>query len=133
MDFQRASRRFNRVIAVSMGFFLLACLALSWAGGFRSIPEPVLWAASIIPVAALLTPVWAQWRFINEIDEFLRSIQLRAIFVGLAVVLVVASAWGFVEMYVDATTVSMYWLNPVYWVTYAIASTYFLRRDGVAL
>jgi hypothetical protein len=130
MSYKQANRRFTSTIAVSMAVFLGACLALTWANKFTDTPKPLLWFACILPVVALLTPVWAQWRFINEIDEYLRSIQLKAIFLGLAALLLLASAWGFVEMYVGAPPVSMFWLNPVYWVAYSIGATYLMWREG---
>ena len=78
-------------------------------------------------------PIWALWRYIGEVDEFLRSLQLKAILCGLAVMLPLASSWGYVEMFFDAPQISMYWLNPIFWIAYAMGLTYFLRRDGVEL
>jgi hypothetical protein len=131
MNHKQANRRFITVTVTSMAVFVGACLVLAWADEVSAVPSPILWIGSIIPVTALLTPVWAHWRYLNEIDEFLRSIQLKAIFGGLAVLLVLASSWGFVELYIDAPTISMFWLNPIYWIAYSVGAAYFSRSGGV--
>jgi hypothetical protein len=131
MNHKQANRRFVTVTITSMAVFVSVCLVLARADDVSAVPPPVLWIGSVIPVAALLTPVWAHWRYLNEIDEFLRSIQLKAIFGGLGVLLVLASSWGFVELYIDAPKISMFWLNPLYWIAYSVGAVYFSRREGV--
>jgi|GEM_PF-933758 hypothetical protein len=131
MRYRDANRRYVTVTAIATTVLLIACLGLAWAESSAALPTYVLWMATAIPVAALLTPLWALWRYLNEIDEFLRSIQLNAILCGLAALLLVASTWGFVEIYIDAPQVSMFWLNPIFWVTYSIATVILSRREGI--
>jgi hypothetical protein len=48
---------------------------------------------SIIPIVSMLVMFWGHWRFINEIDEFMRSVQIKALLFGLACILVYSTAW----------------------------------------
>ncbi|KKB08532.1 hypothetical protein VE25_18655 [Devosia geojensis] len=125
-----SNRRFVTVTAVSMAIFLLFSLVLRWAEETDAVSTPLLWIGSILPIAALLTPLWALWRYLWEIDEYLRSIQLKAIFFGLTVLLLLASAWGYFELFVDAAGIPMFWLNPIYWAAYSIGALYFSRLEG---
>ncbi len=130
MTHQQARRRFTAVLALSMAVFLLSSLALAWADNALELPAFMPWLLVMVPIVAFLTPLWAQWRYLNELDEYLRSLEMRAIFVGLAAILVLASSWGYAELYIDGPRLQMYWLNPVYWIVYSIASTMLNYREG---
>ena len=133
MMYKQANRRFLTVMMSAMALFLLFSLLIDWSNRNLELAAPILWAASLVPIAALLTTLWAHWRFVTEIDEFLRSIQIKAIFVGLAVIRILVSSWGYLERYVDAPTLPMFWLNPIYWIAYSCAAMVFSRREGAPL
>ncbi len=130
MTHKQARRRFTAVLAVSMAAFLLASLGLAWADKNLQLPFFAPWLLVVVPVVALLVPLWAQWRYLGDIDEYLRSLELKAIFAGLVIVLVAASGWGYAELYIDVPHIEMYWLNPLYWIAYSIASTTLFYREG---
>ena len=121
MTHQQARRRFTTILIVSMALFVAVSLGLAWAGGAPQVPPVLSWLLAAIAVVALLTPLWAQWSYLGGIDEYLRSLELRAIFAGLVTILLVASGWGYVELYLDGARLQMYWLNPLYWIVYSIA------------
>ncbi|MCS6758787.1 MAG: hypothetical protein MO852_06960 [Candidatus Devosia euplotis] len=58
------------------------------------------------------------------------SIQVKAIFVGLTVLLLLASGWGYFEPFADIPGIPMLWLNPVYWFTYGLSALFFSRAEG---
>ena len=130
MTHQQARRRFTTVLIVSMGLFLLASIGLGFAHKNLDLPLFLPWLLVIVPIVALLTPLCAQWRYLNDIDEYLRSLEIRAIFIGLVAVLMAASAWGYAELFIDGPSVPMYWLNQLYWVAYAVASVVLNAREG---
>ena len=132
MTYQNARRRFLITIAISMTVFLLASIALGWAAKSAFLPNYVLWILVLVPVLALLAPLRAQWRYLGELDEYLRNLEVRAIFASLAVLLILASGWGYVELYLDAPSLPLYWLNPVYWVAYSVGSMFVAMREARA-
>jgi hypothetical protein len=132
MTNEQATRRYFSVLIPGGILFLGLSYGLKLVGNAGLLPEAVLGGAALVPAALLVGMFWAHWRYINEIDEFLRSIQIKAAFVGLTVVMTIATAWGYVELYVEGPALSIYWLNPIYWLTYGVAAVTITRRYGDA-
>jgi len=130
MTNQQATRRYYSVLIPAMIAFVAASFGVKMADNAALLPPAGLYAAALVTVALLLSAHWAQWRYMNEIDEFLRSIQIKAALAGLAVVMTTATGWGFLEFYAEAPALSVFWLNPLFWVAYSIAVVIFSSRDG---
>ena len=130
MSNEKAARRYLSVLIPSTLAFLVASFALKAADNAALLPVPALYGLSIIPVGLMLGMFWSHWRYMNEIDEFLRSIQVKGAFSGLIVVMVVATGWGWLEFYAEAPRLSIFWLNPLYWIAYSGAVIVFTPRDG---
>lgn len=132
MTQEQASRRYLGVLIPATVVFLAASYGIKLADNAAMLPPPALYAVAIVPIAALLGMFWAHWRYMHEIDEFLRSIQVKAAFAGLVIVLTIASGWGYLEFYAEVAPLSIYWLNPLYWIVYSIAAVIFTLRSGAA-
>ena len=130
MTQEQANRRYLSVLIPATIVFVAASYGIKLADNAAVLPPWVLYAAAIVPIAALLGMFWAHWRYMREIDEFLRSIQVKAAFAGLVIVLTIASAWGYLEFYAEVAPLSIYWLNPLYWIVYSIAVVIFTLRSG---
>ena len=130
MTNDRATRRYLGVLVPATIVFLGASFALKAADNADILSPLALYAVSIIPVRIMLGMFWAHWRYMNEIDEFLRSIQFKGAFVGLVTILTVATGWGWLEFYAAAPQLSIFWLNPLYWIVYSIAVLWFTPRGG---
>jgi hypothetical protein len=126
----RASRRYLTVLVPAAIAFVVVSFALSAADNADMLPLQALYVVSVVPVGIMLGMFWAHWRYMNEIDEFLRSIQMKGAFAGLVSILTVATGWGWLEMFADAPQVSIFWLNPLYWIIYSVAVTWLTPRDG---
>jgi len=130
MNVNRAARRYHMGFIPAMTVFLAGSLGLVWLDA-NADPGPWIMAAlAVIPVVALLSMFWLHWRFMQDVDEFLRKIQVNSILCAAAVVLAIATGWGYMENFVDAPALSVFWLNPIFWATYGIAATIFTRREG---
>ena len=132
MTNERATRRYFGVLVPAAIVFLATSYGIKLIGNADLLPPAGLYAIALVPVAVLLSLFWAHWRYMTEIDEFLRSIQIKAAFAGFAIVLVIASGWGFLEFYADVPALSIFWLNPIFWVAYAIAAVILNLRYGRA-
>ena len=130
MTQEQANRRYLSVLIPATIVFVAASYGIKLADNAAVLPPWMLYAAAIVPIAALLGMFWAHWRYMREIDEFLRSIQVKAAFAGLVIVLTIASAWGYLEFYAEVAPLSIYWLNPLYWIVYSIAVVIFTLRSG---
>ena len=118
------------LLVPAMIVFIASTLGIVWAEDNLALPAAAFYALTMVPIAALLSTYWALWRFITEIDEFLRMIQIKSIIIGLIAVMVVITGWGLMEIYADAPALGIFWLNPVFWVAYAIAALIITKRDG---
>lgn len=130
MTVERATRRYFVLLVPAMLVFMSSTLGIVWAEDNLALPAAASYALTIVPIAALFSTYWALWRFIAEIDEFLRLIQIKSIIIGLIVVMMVITGWGLMEIYADAPALGIFWLNPVFWVAYAIAALIITKRDG---
>ena len=130
MTSDQAMCRYLTVIIPAAIAFVGVSFVLKAADNANVLPLPALYAVSIVPVGIMLGMFWAHWRYMGEIDEFLRSIQVKGAFAGLIFVLTVATGWGWLEMFADAPQLSIFWLNPLYWIIYSIAVMWFTPRDG---
>ncbi|MFC0008506.1 hypothetical protein [Devosia nitrariae] len=130
MTNEQATRRYFTVLVPATIMFLGSSLAVKLLDEAGVLPLPGLYAVAVIPIVAMLVPFWAHWRYMSEIDEFLRSVQLKAMFAGLALVMSLASSWGYLEFYAGAPELSVFWLNPIYWIAYAVAAAALTLRYG---
>lgn len=129
MNEKRATRRYHMGFVPAMIVFMGGTLGLVWLDANSRLSGPYLMALTAVPILALLSMFWLHWRFMQEIDEFLRRIQINALLSGAAVVLVIATGWGYLEKFVDAPALSVFWLNPIFWAAYGIAATIFTIRE----
>lgn len=134
---RRATRRFLWVMAPAMLVVLAASLGLDWLEGTLSgksaETSALLVALAVVPIAALLCTFWAMWRFVMEVDEFLRLIQVKALLIGALTVLVAATGWGYLEAHAGAAALPVFWLNPLFWLGYALAAGVMTWRAGYPL
>ena len=130
MTHEQATRRYFKVFIPSMVGYLAGSVGTVWAADHLSLPPFAIYVLASIPILAMLVVFWGHWRFINEIDEFLRSIQINAVLFGIACVMVVATGWGTLEMLADAPKLQVFWLMPIFWVSYSAAALVLTKREG---
>jgi cytochrome bd-type quinol oxidase subunit 2 len=93
-----AYRTFGIRMVVTVG----VCVFVFSAGSriFRSVPleTPALWLLGLVTAVPVLGFVWIMARYLaEETDEYLRHLAIMSALIGLAVVLVVATVWGWLE------------------------------------
>ena len=130
MNVKQATRRYYAVFVPVMLVFLASSLGIFWLDSVNAASDGVLAILAVIPIAAILSMFWIHWRYMQDIDEFLRQIQMKGMMVGAAVALGAGTAWGYLEMYADAPPISVFWINPLFWVAYAVATMIFSKREG---
>jgi len=130
MTTEQATRRYFQIFIPSMVGYLAGTLATIWAADHMDLPPFALYGLAGVPIFAMLCMFWGHWRFINEIDEFLRTIQIKAVLFGIASVLVVATGWGTLEMLADAPKLQVFWLLPIFWTSYSAAAGVLTKRAG---
>lgn len=117
----QATRRYFVVLMPAALVFLAACFTAASLDKYGVSSTVPLYALITIAVGALFFTFWALWRFINEIDEFLRAIQLNGLLFGLLFIMMVATGWGLLEEYGNVPKLPVFWLNPMFWLAYSAA------------
>lgn len=124
MTEKQATRRYFKIFIPAMIVYLL------WVFWIHSLEEKFsLWAIelysmSIIPIGALFFVFWGHWRFIGEIDEFMRSVQIKALLFGLACILAFSTAWWMFEDLANAPVFELSAIMPIFAVCYSVAVVY---------
>ena len=110
-----ATRRYNRRMLIwSLGYVL--CLGTAMT--VRNYLDPqgtLLWGIAVLPSMPMIFFVWTLARYVvEEEDEYLRYRQTSAALIGLALVLLVGTLWGFLETFGVAPHVPAWWVVPVW-------------------
>jgi hypothetical protein len=95
-----AMLRYNRrMLVVSFGYLLALFVTLGVTRRFE-MHGPLLWAMAILPTVPIFGMILAMGRLlVEETDEYQRMRLVRASLVATGLVLVLASLWGFLEMF----------------------------------
>ena len=110
-----ATRRYNRRMLIwSVGYVLCLGIAMT-VRNYLDPQGPLLWAIALLPSAPMIFFVWTLARYvIEEEDEYLRYRQTSAALIGLALVLLAGTLWGFLETFGVAPHVPAWWVVPVW-------------------
>lgn len=95
-----ATLRYNRRILVMSFGYLLALFAALGITRQVNVEGPLLWVLAILPTIPITGMIVTMGRFlVEETDEYQRMRMVRASLVATGLVLVLASLWGFLEMF----------------------------------
>ena len=130
MSEKNTRRRYSKVFNPAFAVYMPSALCAVYFGQRADFPPMVLYAMVAVSVGALLIMIGARWRLINELDEFLRLIEVRSLMVGLSVVLILAASWGLLEMAIEVPRFPLFHILTVFCFVYGPATIFFAKRDG---
>ncbi len=110
-----AVRRYNRgMLAASMAYILGMGVAV-WLTRQAGVEGDVLWVIAFLPILPIFAMIWVMARYITEEDdEYLRHLAMMANMGGLALLMGLASLWGFFEEFALVPHVSGWWSVPIW-------------------
>lgn len=110
-----ALRRYNRRALTAMAVYMVAMIAGGNLHDRVAPGSPLLWIVALVPMAPLLAMIWAMYRYYHEEDdEFLRHRAIIGALVGLVMVLVLGTVWGFLEMFALVPHLWNWWVFPAW-------------------
>lgn len=130
MTTKQATRRYFIIFIPAMIVYLGGTFGIKWITDHTNWPSVILYGVVAIPIIAALSMFWAHWRYINDVDEFLRMIQIKAMFFALATVMSIATGWGILEAYIGVPRLEILWLNPIFWASYGLSAALITKREG---
>lgn len=93
-----AIRRYNRGMLAASLAYILGMGAAVWLTGAMGLEGNILWLIAFLPVVPIFAMIWVMARYIiDEEDEYLRHLAVMANMGGLALLMGLASLWGFFE------------------------------------
>jgi len=128
-----AIRTYNlRMLVCSVVYALTWLIASSAYGSFEA-GSAALWAIAIVPLVPIIGMIWAMARYLlDEEDEYLRFRAVQGALVGLALVLVAGTVWGFLEMFELVPHVWVWAVFPLWAIGLGIGMTLNLKTGETA-
>ena len=110
-----ALRVYNRRVLFVMALYMLAMIGGGNLHHQFEAGSPMLWVLAIAPLLPLMGMIWAMYRYyLDEDDEYLRHKAVTGALVGLVLVLVFGTVWGFLEMYGLVGHIWNWWVFPLW-------------------
>ncbi len=109
----RAMRDYNRRFLIASALYALMMLGAGGLTNVIAVDSPAMWLLAITPMLPAFGMIWAMTRYLREeTDEYQRYKAVRASMVGLGLVLVLGTGWGFLETFGLVPHVWAWWVFP---------------------
>ena len=126
-----AVRRYNRRFLVASLLYSAAMLGAGAATNYIAPDSPLMWALAILPMLPAFGMIWAMMRYLGEeTDEYQRHRAVNASMIGLGLVLVVGTGWGFLETFGLVPHVWAWWVFPAWAVGLGLGMAWSELRSG---
>ncbi len=126
-----AVRRYNRgMLAASLAYILGMGIAV-WLTDALGMEGTVLWVIAFLPILPIFAMIWVMARYIaDEQDEYLRHLAVMSNMGGLALVLGLASLWGFFEEFALVPHAPGWFSVPVWALGMGLTRWWLARGDN---
>ena len=126
-----ALRRYNRRMLIGGFAYMVGMLIAANVADAIGTGAPILWLAALLPLVPALAMIWTMARYLKEEDdEYLRLRAVNGALTGLALVLVVGTGWGFLEMFGLLPGYWAWWVFPVWAIGLGAGMCWPLGRAG---
>ncbi|PCI87297.1 MAG: hypothetical protein COB24_06625 [Hyphomicrobiales bacterium] len=129
MEMKLAKKRYYKSFAISMGLYLIGMIGVSLMRKYMNFSIFILYGLTLLPILALLYGIAEHWRYVNSLDEYLRSRQIKAMMVGLALMLSISASWGILEEIADVARIPSLWFLVIFCVGYGLTEAFLNHRD----
>ena len=131
MSKKSATRRYLTATVLIMIGYIISIFGVSWAEDKLNLPMWAYYGLALIPAMCIIAWIGMFWRFMMEVDEYLRRIQIAGVVTALAFVMAFCSSWGLLEFFTNVPKFPVFYIMPLYCVFYGIATMIIARREGV--
>lgn len=108
-------RRYNTRILTSGAVYMVTFWIAANLHDELAPGSVAMWLAALVPAVPAVGMIWAMERYLaEETDEYLRHRSIQAALIGLGLVLVVGTVWGFLETFGIAPHVWSWWVFPAW-------------------
>lgn len=125
-----ATRRYLRVFVPAMGCYLAGIFLASSLINEGDPVTALTYVLALVPAVCVWVFIWAQGRYVREIDEFQRKVQVEALMMALMLTMCGYTAWGLLEFYANVPKLPIFYAMPVFYGVFGICSSIINRRHG---
>jgi hypothetical protein len=95
-----ATRRYAWRVAIAMTGYVVTLFAAEILIEDRGLTGPLAWLLALLPGLCVAAVFWALGRLLIEVkDEYRRMLLVRQLLVASGITMIVATVYGFLEMY----------------------------------
>lgn len=113
------------------------CMALYIAALFGSIEliqhqhptGPLLWFVAVLPALPIGGTIIVFLRYIDQVDEYVRSVVLKRFILATGLMLFICTAWGFMEDNAGLHHFSLYLVYPLWWGLFGAVSAIYRKAS----
>lgn len=110
-----AVRRYNRGMLIASLAYILGMGIAVWLTNAIGLEGNILWVIAFLPIVPIFAMIWVMARYIaDEQDEYLRHLAMMSNMGGLALLMGLASLWGFLEEFALVPHASGWWSVPIW-------------------
>ncbi len=124
-----AARRYARVQLVLAVVFTALMVAVKFALRRLEPDSALRWALVAAPGIVLIAWAWIIVRSIQDADEMMQMLHVRAVAIAASIILTVATIWGLFVSMLNAPDLPAFLLLPAFSLLFSVVYTV-LRRRG---
>lgn len=129
MTTQQARRRYMKIFIPSMIGYIAGVFANKFLIDETVAPGLGTYVLALIPALFVFAWVWGHARYILEVDEFVRMLQIKSVLYGLIVLMALTTAWGCLEFFAQAPAIPIFYVLPGFYLCYGIAALIIGKRN----
>ena len=129
MTNKQAKARYFKIFIPAMIGYLFSVFGVSALIDKSADVSLLTYGLALTPAIFVFIWVWSHARFIMEIDEFGRMLQIKSILYGLIALMGFTTAWGFLEIYAQAMQIPIFYVLPGFYLCYGVAAIFVSRKN----
>ena len=123
--------RYNRDFLASTLIYVAALSAAVFLWNNVEGARQFAWALALLPIAPTFAMIYFMGRYLNEErDEFLRHRAAMSSLIGLGLVLLLGTFWGFMETFGVVPNIWAWWVVPAWAIGLGLGQAWFGLRDN---
>lgn len=126
-----ALARYDRRVMIAVLVYIACMIGAANLGKAIGHGSALLWPVALLPALPIVAVVWAMGRYLaEETDEYLRHQAIISALIGLAGILVLATVWGFLEIFGLVPHGGGWWAVPAFAVFRDLARAWLKARGA---
>lgn len=124
-----ARKRYFTVFVPAMIGYLASVFIIDSIVDNMDAVTSLTYVLALVPAIFVFIWVWAHARYILEVDEFVRFLQVKSMLAGWVALMVITTAWGFLEMFANVPSVPIFYVLPGFYLCYGVAAVIIGRKN----